>query len=104
MSFSFAAAGHKEHVRRALRAQVELHKSWANNNTAHEEAALDLIEKHLDASAYNGGVIVEASGHHDASGGTLNLSIKPVYLPAGVDEPAAPHEHAEAADPEGAGE
>lgn len=79
MTFSVHAAGTKDQVRRQLDGALQRHTSY---NQKHEELAkvLDLVNHHLDTGAYDGGVYVEANGHLDTWGGSLQLTIKPLQL------------------------
>lgn len=98
MTFSFTAAGTKEQVRDQLNASEAQHRQW-NNHTPLLHSVYDLIGAHLNSSNYAGGLIVEASGHHDASYGQLNLSIRSLNIPAvpaetPKDEPDVDEGHA----------
>lgn len=86
MTFSIQAAGTKEQVRAQIEAQREQHKKW-NNDPAQIDAVAALIEHHLSKSAYAGGVHVEASGHHDAHSGNLELKIRSLNIPPAPVEP-----------------
>jgi hypothetical protein len=85
MTFSFTAAGTKDQVRQQLAASEAQHRQW-NNHTPLLASVYELIGAHLDHSNYAGGLIVEASGHHDTSYGQLNLSIRSLNIPAVPEE------------------
>jgi hypothetical protein len=80
MTFSLTAAGTREQVRQQLDAQLAQHIAW-KNEPAQLQAVIDLIGKHLE-SRYPGGLLVESNGHLDQYSGALNLTIKPLNLPA----------------------
>jgi hypothetical protein len=81
VSFSIHAAGSKDQVRRQLGHAVQQQEKW-NNDTTQIMAVVGLIEHHLAGSAYTGGVLVEANGHHDTANGNLSLTIRPLFIPA----------------------
>lgn len=77
MSFSIQAAGRIPDVIE----QVKAHESFGDTSQFDAVRALVLTElEALPADGHYKGVIVEASGHHDASSRNLKLSIRPVYL------------------------
>ncbi len=84
MTFSLQAVGSKDQVRRQLAATLAKHVEW-KNDPAQPQAVIDLVAQHLAVSDYPGGLFVESSGHLDKYSGSLQLSIRPLNIPA---EPA----------------
>lgn len=79
MSFAFHAAGTKEQALEQLDAAVAHIMSYTNPPTEAEKVA-DLVRHYLDTADYTTGVYIEANGHLDTWGGTLNLTIKPLNI------------------------
>lgn len=79
MSFSFYKAGTPAQVRAELAAD----DSFAYGDTSQLDAVKAFISAELAAwpePGYYNGVVVEASGHHDASSRNLSISMRPVKL------------------------
>lgn len=87
MSFSLIAAGRPEDVRKQLDAQLEHHKQWGPN--PQEAAVVALIEQHLAATDFPGGVYVDAAGHQDPGQASLTITLRPLQMPiVELDAPA----------------
>lgn len=79
MSFAFHAAGTKEQAREQIDAAVNQAMSYTNPPTEIEKVA-EVVKHYLDTGDYTTGVYVEANGHLDRWGGTLNVAIKPLNI------------------------
>ena len=88
MSFAFHAAGTKDQALDQLDAAVAHAMNYTNPPTEIEKVA-DVARHYLNTGDYTTGVYVEANGHLDRWGGTLQLTIKPLNIPARKPEPDA---------------
>lgn len=79
MSFNLIAAGRPEEVRTQLRAQHELHKAWGPNEQ--EAKVVELLEQHIDASEFPGGLYIDAAGHQDPYGSSLTITLRTLQIP-----------------------
>lgn len=94
MTFSITAAGTKDQALAQIDAGVEQHARYNTNPTTELEKVVDLLKHYLEVGAFPGGVFLEANGHLGAHGGSLQLNIKPLYIPQ-PPAPAAPVEAAQ---------
>src|ERR1700735_440174 len=82
MTFSFSAAGRREDVIRQVRSH---HQSGVEGLAS---AVRDLIADALEGAAeirtteYEYAYLVEASGHDGSGGTSLNVVIRPIWVPA----------------------
>lgn len=88
MSFNLIAAGRPAEVREQLRAQHEHHKQWGPN--PQEDAVVALLEQHLAATDFPGGVYIDAAGHQDPGVASLTITLRALQMP--VLEHGAPVE------------
>jgi hypothetical protein len=75
MSFAISAAGDTSHARRQVRAV----RAYGTDQSQYDRVRALLLDELADLPAGQH-VIIEASGHHDQYGRTLQLSLRTVHL------------------------
>lgn len=98
MSFSFSAAGYVEDAAAQLDAYAARLASYPSG-VGDAGSVVEFVKAQIAGSAFPGGVFVDANGHIDQNYGSLNLTIRPLSLPAKPAPEAATPEPETAPEP-----